>query len=122
MKKVLIALVILISSCHFDASSTITITVLNESEDRMEDVNVQIKPYNGGDYDILIDEGKTDNSGEVRFLLEDWGNGTAWGTTITTLCLLNGDTLEIVDGEQIMVYQKGNEYDGEDYKETIVVK
>ena len=124
MKRIFyLILLLFVSGCHYDASSTLTLTVLNQSEDRQSDVLVQIKPANGGDADWLIDEKTTDDNGEARFLLEDWGNGSAWGTTVILTCIKDGDTLDIDEPSrgQLHVYQKGDEYNGEDYKEQVIL-
>jgi hypothetical protein len=125
MKKLLFGLGLLImTSCHQDKDSYLTVTVLDANENRMEGITVDMKPANGGDADWLFGTQTTDASGEVVFLLEDWGNGSAWGTTVVMTCLSGKDTLEIDEPRngQIHVHQDSQQYWGQDFKETITLK
>jgi hypothetical protein len=56
MKKLLFGLGLLImTSCHQDKDSYLTVTVLDANENRMEGITVDMKPANGGDADWLLE-------------------------------------------------------------------
>jgi hypothetical protein len=126
MKKLLmiIGLMGVLTSCHQDKDSYLTITVLDSNEDRQVGITVDMKPAQGGDAEILFQTETTDEDGEVVFILEDWGNGSAWGTTVEITCLSGSDTLEISEPRngQIHVHQDSQQYWGQDFKETIILK
>ncbi len=125
MKKLLfiVGLFVLVS-CHQDKDSYLTVTVLDANENRMEGITVDMKPGGGGDAEILLQTETTNEDGEVLFLLEDWGNGSAWGTTVVMTCLSGTDTLEIDEPRkgQIHLHQDSQQYWGQDFKETIILK